>query len=49
MKVIYQHDRRDCGAACIAMISAFYGLKLPLSTIREYTKTDSEGTNIWLN
>lgn len=47
MKVIYQHDRRDCGAACIAMISAFYGLKLPLSRVREYTKTDNEGTNIY--
>lgn len=47
MKVIYQHDHRDCGAACIAMISAFYGLKLPLSRVREYTKTDNEGTNIY--
>ncbi|MGN0680037.1 MAG: peptidase domain-containing ABC transporter [Oscillospiraceae bacterium] len=47
MKVIYQHDRRDCGAACVGMIADFYGLKLSLASIREYTKTDSEGTNIY--
>lgn len=47
MKVILQHDERDCGAACLAMIAAHYGLKLPLAKVRSLTKTDKSGTNIY--
>ena len=47
MKVIYQHDERDCGAACLAMISAYHGLKLPISRCRELTKTDSMGATLY--
>ena len=47
MKVILQHDQRDCGAACLAMIAAHYGLKLPVSKCRELTKTDRNGTNLY--
>ncbi|MBD9220346.1 MAG: hypothetical protein EGQ35_08570, partial [Clostridiales bacterium] len=47
MKLILQHDERDCGAACLAMIAGHYGLKLPVSKFRELTKTDSSGTNIY--
>ncbi|MCD8107569.1 MAG: peptidase domain-containing ABC transporter [Oscillospiraceae bacterium] len=44
---VKQHDQRDCGAACLSMISAYYGLKQPLSKYRELTKTDRMGTNLY--
>lgn len=47
MKVIQQHDQRDCGAACLAMIAGYYGSKLPISKCRELTKTDRSGTNLY--
>lgn len=47
MKIIKQHDRRDCGAACLAMILSHYGLKYPISKCRELTKTDKRGTNLY--
>lgn len=43
---IKQHDITDCGAACLASISAFYGLQLPLSRIRQMASTDRKGTNV---
>ena len=43
---IKQHDITDCGAACIASVSASYGLKLPLAQIRQYAYTNKKGTNI---
>lgn len=47
MKMILQHDERDCGAACLASIAGYYGLKKPLSFFRELTKTDRCGTNLY--
>lgn len=47
MKIIKQHDERDCGAACLSMISTYYGLKYPISKFRELTKTDQNGTNLY--
>lgn len=47
MKVILQHDERDCGAACLSMIATCHGLKLPLAKVRSLTKTDKSGTNIY--
>ncbi len=43
---VKQHDITDCGAACLASISAFYGLQLPISKIRQLASTDRKGTNI---
>lgn len=43
---IKQHDITDCGAACLASISAFHGLKYPLSRIRQLASTDKKGTNV---
>jgi ATP-binding cassette subfamily B protein len=43
---IKQHDITDCGAACLASVSAFYRLHLPLSKIRQFAHTDQKGTNI---
>jgi len=42
---IKQHDIKDCGAACLATISKQYGLKIPISKIRETAGTDKQGTS----
>ena len=43
---IKQNDITDCGAACLASVAGFYGLKISLSKIRQYASTDKKGTNI---
>lgn len=43
---VKQRDITDCGAACLASVSAFYKLKLPVSRIRQYAGTDRRGTNV---
>lgn len=45
--IIKQHDERDCGAACLAMIAAWHGRKMSIAMVRELTKTDRTGTNIY--
>jgi ATP-binding cassette subfamily B protein len=42
---IKQYDMTDCGAACLATISKQYGLKIPITKIREVAGTDRQGTN----
>lgn len=42
---IKQHDYKDCGCACLAAICKTYGLKYPISKIREVAGTDKEGTS----
>lgn len=44
---IKQHDEKDCGAACLSMISDFYNLKLPMSKFRELIKVDNQGASIY--
>ncbi|KXZ05813.1 bacteriocin ABC transporter ATP-binding protein [Bacillus cereus] len=41
-----QHDLKDCGPACLAMISNYYGLNMSISRIREIVGTDLQGTNV---
>ena len=43
---IKQHDITDCGAACLASISAHYEFQIPIARIRQYASTDKKGTNI---
>lgn len=43
---VKQHDITDCGAACLASISAHYKLLLPIARIRQYACTDKKGTNV---
>lgn len=43
---VKQHDITDCGAACLASISAHYGLQLPIARIRQMASTDKKGTNV---
>ena len=44
---VKQHDITDCGAACLATISKQYGLKIPITKIREIAGTDKQGTNAY--
>ncbi|MDT8717553.1 peptidase domain-containing ABC transporter [Clostridium sp. 19966] len=44
---IKQHDIKDCGAACLATVSRQYGLKIPISKIREIAGTDKQGTSAY--
>lgn len=44
---IQQHDIKDCGAACLSMISSYYGLKLSLAKFRSLIKVDNQGANIY--
>lgn len=43
---VKQRDIMDCGAACLASISAHYGLHLPVARIRQLANTDKKGTNV---
>lgn len=45
--IVLQQDERDCGAACLAMISKYMGLSMPISRFRELTKTDRTGTTLF--
>lgn len=40
---VRQHDKNDCGAACLASVANWYGAKLPLIKIREACGTTSDG------
>ncbi len=44
--LIKQHDIKDCGAACLASVAAYYGLKMPIAKIRQICHTDTRGTNV---
>ncbi|PFN51959.1 bacteriocin ABC transporter ATP-binding protein [Bacillus thuringiensis] len=43
---VKQQDLKDCGPACLTMISRYYGMNMPISKIREVAGTDLQGTNI---
>lgn len=43
---VKQHDQKDCGIACLSTISKQYGLKIPISKLREVAGTDKQGTNV---
>lgn len=43
---IKQHDITDCGAACLASISAHYKLQVPIARLRQFASTDKKGTNV---
>lgn len=46
VKGIRQHDRSDCAVACIAAVAGWYGLKMPLATIRSLCGASTAGTTI---
>ncbi len=44
---IKQRDVSDCGAACLASVAAYFGLKIPISRIRQYAGTNKQGTSLY--
>jgi ABC-type bacteriocin transporter len=44
---VKQRDISDCGAACLASVAAYFGLKIPLSRIRQYAGTNKQGTSLY--
>ncbi|MBO5060475.1 MAG: peptidase domain-containing ABC transporter [Clostridia bacterium] len=47
MRIVKQHDIKDCGAVCLSMICRHYKLKLPIARFRELIKVDNNGANIY--
>lgn len=43
---IKQLDTTDCGAACLASVGIYYGLKMPMARIRQYAFTNKNGTTV---
>lgn len=41
-----QRDTTDCGAACLASVSKYYRLNVPVARIRHKAGTDKKGTNM---
>lgn len=44
--IVFQHDANDCGPACLAMVSAWYGHRQSLADLRERAATDRQGTSL---
>ena len=44
---VAQHDETDCGAACLAMITAYYGVPVGVARLRDLANTDQEGASLW--
>ena len=46
MKGIKQHDASDCAVACIVWVARWYGLSLPIVTVRQMCGATVQGTTI---
>lgn len=46
MKTIRQHDRNDCGAACLASIASHYGKPTSVAQVRLLSGTVASGTTL---
>lgn len=44
--LVKQRDISDCGAACLASVTSYYGLHLPVSWIRQMADTSKRGTSL---
>ncbi|KAA9301200.1 MULTISPECIES: ABC transporter transmembrane domain-containing protein [Aerococcus] len=46
-KWIKQHEQKDCGIACLAMILHHYGSQLPFYRLREMSNSQRDGTSAY--
>ncbi len=44
---VEQHDETDCGAACLAMVTKFYGFPVGVARLRDLANTDQDGASMW--
>ncbi len=44
---IRQQDERDCGAASLAMIARYYGIRLPVGRLRDICNVGREGASLF--
>lgn len=44
---VRQHDETDCGAACMAMITAYYGSPVGVARMRDLANVDADGATMW--
>ena len=42
----HQHDRMDCGPACLQMVAKFYGKFYELETLRDLCYLNKDGVNL---
>lgn len=47
IKLVRQHESRDCGAACLCMVCSFFGKKYSIQQLRKLTGTSQDGVSIW--
>lgn len=45
-KFYFQHEQKDCGAACLRMICKHYGKHYSAQTLRDVTKVGKEGVSL---
>ncbi|MFD2387692.1 cysteine peptidase family C39 domain-containing protein [Enterococcus rivorum] len=45
IKLVKQHDEKDCGVACLSMILNTYDTRLPISKLRLMSGTNNKGTS----
>ncbi|RBS31201.1 hypothetical protein EB19_01827 [Enterococcus faecium] len=45
IKLVKQHDEKDCGVACLSMILNTYGTRVPISKLRLMSGTNNQGTS----
>lgn len=46
-KSVKQYESTDCASACIASISWYYGKKVSLSKLQQYTNMNKEGSSVF--
>lgn len=47
MKVVFQLNQMDCGPACLATISSFFGKSISLNYLREITHASKDGVSLF--
>ena len=45
--IIYQREQEDCGAACLAMITRFYGFRVTLEAIKAFCGNTKNGMTLF--
>ena len=47
LRVTFQQEQDDCGAACLAMITCFYGFRVSLEAIKAFCGSMKSGLNMY--